>query len=74
MKDAKGSVVVDLQMRELLRKDATMIFGDYAQMFQVIQTKKLLLVVDDVCDTKQFYELIPNMKQFASGSQIIITF
>jgi hypothetical protein len=74
--DAKGSAVVDLQMkmvRELLGKDATMMFGDYARMFQVIQTKKLLLVVDDICDTKQFYELIPNLKQLAPGSQIIIT-
>jgi hypothetical protein len=76
VKDAKGIAIVDLQMKmvgDLLGKDATMMPRNYAQWFEVIQTKKLLLIVDDISDTKQFYELIPDLKRLALGSRIIIT-
>ena len=78
LKDVKGSAIEDLQMKmmkELLGKDVTMMFGNYAWMLQVICTKKLLLVVDDIseAEAKQFYELIPDLKQLALGSRIIIT-
>jgi hypothetical protein len=78
LKDVKGSAIGDLQMkmmRELLGKDVTMMFGDYARMLQVIHTKKLLLVVDNIseAEAQQFYELIPNLKQLVPGSRIIIT-
>ena len=76
VKDAKGSAIVDLQLKmvkELLGKDASMLFGDYARMFQVIQKKKLLLIVDDISEAKKFYELIPDLKQLAPRRRIIIT-
>ena len=76
VKDAKGTAIVDLQMKmikDLLGEDVIKIFGDYANCFEIIQKKKILLVIDDISETNQFYQLIPDLKQLASGSRILIT-
>jgi hypothetical protein len=75
VKDAKGTAIMDLQMKmvkDLLGEDVKML-GDYAHCFEIIQKKKLLLVIDDISEMKQFYELIPNLKQLAPGSRVLIT-
>ena len=77
VKDTKGfGAMRDLQSKmveDLFGKDASKITTDYACWFERIQRKKIFLVIDDIRNVKQFDELIPDLKQLAPGSRIIIT-
>ncbi|KAG0561206.1 hypothetical protein KC19_9G045200 [Ceratodon purpureus] len=76
LKDAKGTTIMDLQKKlvvNLLGRDAEKMAEDYARCLQGIYKKKVLIVVDDVSERKQFEELIPDLNQLAPGSRIILT-
>lgn len=60
-------------MIDLLGEDATKISRDYACQFEVIQKKKIFVMVDDISNVKQFDELVSNLKQLALGSQVLLT-
>ena len=76
LKDVKGTgAVIDLQKRmvmDFLRVDVKEMPGDFATWFEKIQKKKVLLVIDDISDRKQFDELILDLKVLAPGSLVII--
>ncbi|KAG0598639.1 hypothetical protein M758_12G090000, partial [Ceratodon purpureus] len=77
VKDAKSSTsIMDLQkkmMTDLLGVDVMKLSGDCARWFEMIQRQKILLVVDDISETNQFYELIPDLNQLVQGSRVLIT-
>ena len=57
----------------LIGKDATHMVGNYERCFEIIQKKKVLVVVDDISEAKQFFGLIPHLTGLAFGSKVIIT-
>ena len=77
VKDAKSSTsIMDLQKKmvtDLLGDDVMKLSGDCARWFEMIQRQKILLVVDDISETNQFYELIPNLSRLVPGSRVLIT-
>jgi hypothetical protein len=74
VKDANSMDSLRLKMvMNLIGKDATYMVGNYDRCFERIQKKKVLVVVDDISEAKQFYELIPHLNRLLSGSEVIIT-
>jgi hypothetical protein len=77
VEDAKGNgAVMDLQKKmviDLLHVDAKDMPWDFACWFEKLQNRKVLLVVDNIKERKQFDELIPDLKELAPGSRVIIT-
>lgn len=76
VKEFEGTAIRDLQMKmvnDLLHVDATKMHWDFTILFNRIQRKKVLLVVDDITNRKQFDELIPRLDALAPGSRVLIT-
>jgi hypothetical protein len=76
LKDVKGTDVTALRVEmatSLLGEDVTKMVGDHAHVVELIQKRRILLVVDDISEAKQFYELIPDVLKLAPGSRVIIT-
>ena len=73
VKDVKGMDLQRKMMTALLGEDAMKMAGDYGHWFGMIRKHEILLVVDDISDTKQLYELIPDLNQLAPRSRVLIT-
>ena len=78
VKEAKGVVVMDLQMKmvsDLLHVDVKKMQWDSARWFDLIRkhNHKVFLVIDDISRRQQFDELVPDLKELPCGSRVLIT-
>ena len=78
MKDGKGVAVMNLQMKmvsDLLHVGVKRMPWDPGRWFDQIRKlqEKVLLVIDDICERKQFNELVPVLKELPPVSRVLIT-
>jgi len=72
VKDANMAKLKAKMVRDLLHEDMKKI-GDFECCFQQIKKDKIFVVIDDIVKRSQFDELIPDMKNLAGGSRVLIT-
>jgi hypothetical protein len=75
LKDVKDANMANLKEKlvwDLLQGDLKRI-GGFERCFEQIKKKKIFVVIDDIVKRSQFDELIPDMKNLAKGSRVLIT-
>jgi hypothetical protein len=72
VKDANMAKLKAKMVRDLLLGDMKRI-GGFERCFEQIKKKKIFVVIDDIVECSQFHEFIPDMKNLAGGSRVLIT-
>jgi hypothetical protein len=75
LKDVKDANMANLKEKmvwDLLQEDMKRI-GGFERCFEQIKKKKIVVVIDDIVECSQFDELMPDMKNLAGGSRVLIT-
>jgi hypothetical protein len=73
--NVRESAILDLQKqlaRDLFKTDVRST-GEFNKCFNRVMDRKVLIIIDDVDQKRQFDELIPDMNTLRPGSRIIIT-
>jgi hypothetical protein len=60
-------------VRELIQEEMNSSTKKYGYWFNTFRSPRALIILDDIDNVKQFFDLIPDINHLSPGSQIVVT-